>query len=323
MMWLMEKSYDLTSLRLFVAVCEAKSITHAADMEAIAASAVSKRIAKLEQLAGTRLLVRSRSGVVPTKAGATLLEHARNLIYNLDLIDRDLSKSAKENPSRIRIFASASAIAEFLAAAVTRFIANPRNAHIDFQLEEMVSNEVVAGVKDGLAVLGVCWADADMSGLDVLPAGSDELALIVPTGHALAGRRQVRFADTLAYEHAGLRPSSAVTTLLRRECSRSGKVLRCRALVSTFEAAISVVSAGLAISVVPAQVAVRYQEAAGIRVIPLNEPWAHRKFAVCCRNRKTLARPVATFVRHLLVERREQPESELGASANEMAPPKR
>jgi DNA-binding transcriptional LysR family regulator len=92
----MEKSYDLTSLRLFVAVCEVKSITHAAEMEAIAASAVSKRIAKLEQLAGTRLLVRGRSGVVPTKTGATLLEHARNLIYNLDLIDRDLFQTAKK-----------------------------------------------------------------------------------------------------------------------------------------------------------------------------------------------------------------------------------
>ena len=312
----MDKSYDLTSLRLFVAVCEAKSITHAAEMEAIAASAVSKRISKLEQLAGTRLLVRGRSGVIPTKTGATLLEHARNLLYNLDLIDRDLSHAAKDNPSHIRIFASASAVAEFLAAAVTRFLASPRNAHVDFQLEEMVSTEVIAGVKDGLAVLGVCWADADMTGLDVLPAGSDDLALIVPIGHDLEGRRQVRFVDTLAYEHAGLRPASAVTTLLRRESSRAGKVLRYRALVSTFEAAISVVGAGLAVSVVPAQVALRYQEAAGIRVIPLKEPWAHRKFAICCRNRRSLARPTASFLRHLLAERSEDPVPEIGAAVD-------
>jgi DNA-binding transcriptional LysR family regulator len=181
----------------------------------------------------------------------------------------------------------------------------------------MITNEVITGVKDGLALLGVCWAHADMSGLDVLPVGSDDLALIVPNGHALAGRRHVRFADTLSYEHAGLRPTSSVTTLLRRESSRSGKVLRYRALVSTFEAAISVVSAGLAVSVVPAQVALRYQEAAGIRVIPLNESWAHRKFALCCRNRKTLARPAASFVRHLLAESREQPETELGATVKE------
>ena len=319
----MEKSYDLTSLRLFVAVCEAKSITHAAEMEAIAASAVSKRIAKLELLAGTRLLIRGRSGVIPTKTGATLLEHARNLLYNLDLIDRDLSHSGKDNPTHVRIFASASAIAEFLAVAITRFLANPRNAHVDFQLEEMVSNEVIAGVRDGLANLGVCWADADMSGLDALPAGSDDLAIIVPKGHALDGRRQVRFADTLAYEHAGLRPSSAVTTLLRRESSRIGKVLRYRALVSTFEAALSVVSAGLAVSVVPAQIALRYEQAAGVRVIPLNEPWAHRKFAVCCRNRRTLSRPAASFVRHLLAERREDPIAELGASINDTPTPPR
>lgn len=36
---------DLVSLRLFIAVCEEASIAHAAEREAIVASAVSKRIA--------------------------------------------------------------------------------------------------------------------------------------------------------------------------------------------------------------------------------------------------------------------------------------
>ena len=39
---------DLTTLRLFIAVCEEKNLTRAASREGIAASAVSKRMADFE-----------------------------------------------------------------------------------------------------------------------------------------------------------------------------------------------------------------------------------------------------------------------------------
>ena len=63
---------DLVSLRLSVAVCEEASIAHAAERETIVASAVSKRIADLEESIRTPLLLRHRSGVTPTPAGEAL-----------------------------------------------------------------------------------------------------------------------------------------------------------------------------------------------------------------------------------------------------------
>ena len=42
------KDFDLTTLRLFVAVCEAKSIKRVADREQLDASAITRRLAKLE-----------------------------------------------------------------------------------------------------------------------------------------------------------------------------------------------------------------------------------------------------------------------------------
>ena len=86
----MSQRFDFTSLELFVAVCEAKSIARAAEAAHIAPSAVSKRIAQMERLAGAALLVRSHAGVTPTRTGLMLLQHARHVLYNLDLIERDL-----------------------------------------------------------------------------------------------------------------------------------------------------------------------------------------------------------------------------------------
>jgi DNA-binding transcriptional LysR family regulator len=296
----MSRKFDLTSLQLFIAVCEAKSISRAAEIENIAASAISKRIAQLEALAGVPLLIRRRSGVTPTTAGITLLEHARNVIYSLDLIERDLSRTARNLRAYIRIFASASPIAEFVPESVVAFLKNPRNRDIDIQIEEMTSQEVIAGVRDGLAVLGICWTEAESTGLEWIPYSHDHLCVVVPSDHPLASRRQLRFADTLDYEYVTLRPGSAVTALLRRESVRVGKLIRFRALVSTFEAAIGVVSAGLVIGIAPAEIASGYVSSRGIRVIPLTDPWAYRQFHICCRSRRNLPRPAAQFLAHLL-----------------------
>ena len=48
----------------------------------------------------------------------------------------------------------------------------------------------------------------------------DRLVLAVYAGHALAGRASVRFAETLAFDHVGLPPSTAVHALLQREAAR-------------------------------------------------------------------------------------------------------
>ena len=60
---------DLTSLQLFVAVCELGSIGKAAEREFIAASAVSKRLSDLEAALSTPLLYRHTRGVALTPAG--------------------------------------------------------------------------------------------------------------------------------------------------------------------------------------------------------------------------------------------------------------
>lgn len=61
---------DLTSLQLFVAVCELGSIGKAAERELIAASAVSKRLFDLEATLGTALLYRHTRDVSLTPAGS-------------------------------------------------------------------------------------------------------------------------------------------------------------------------------------------------------------------------------------------------------------
>lgn len=290
---------DLTTLRLFVIVCETGNIARAGEKASIVGSAISKRLAQLEQTVGTPILTRKRHGVAPTAAGQTLLEHARAMLASAARIERDMEAYAAGVRGQVRILASASAMAESLADDVASFLQLPAHANIQVDMEERVSPDVVRGVRDGTASLGICWDAVDLGTLQSRPYRSDHLCMVVPRKHPLAKRKSLRFEETLDYEHVSMPVASAVQVMLQRAAARLGRDMRCRVIVSNFEAALRVVRAGLAISLVPREVAEIYAEAYGLQMVPMAEPWAQRRFIICYRDAQGLSPSAQLLADHL------------------------
>ncbi len=94
--------------------------------------------------------------------------------------------------------------------------------------------------------------------------------------------------------------NSAVQVMLRREAAQLGRTLTHRVIVTNFEAALRVVRAGLAISLVPREVAVGFAQAYGLKIVSLQEPWAERRFIICFRDEQGGLPPAAQLlVEHL------------------------
>ena len=102
---------DLTSLRLFVAVCETRNIARAAERQVIVGSAISKRLSALEATVGTPLLQRRRRGVDPTPAGEGLLEQSLALLAGQERNARDMAAFPTGVRGQVRTLATPSAIA--------------------------------------------------------------------------------------------------------------------------------------------------------------------------------------------------------------------
>jgi DNA-binding transcriptional LysR family regulator len=281
------RDIDLKSLRLLVAVCEHRNMARAAELEHIEPSAVSKRIAQLEHDLGTALLMRSRRGVEPTPAGLSVLEHAKSVLFGSGV------------KGQVRLVATASAIAESLLDDIALFMREPGNRNIKVDVEERQSHEVVRQLREGMASVGVCWDTIDLAGLEHRPYRHDRLALAVHPDHPLARRKSLRFEQTLDYEHVGLPPTTAVHSMLHRAAARSGRSVSYRAVVSNFDASFRVVAANLAISVVPVEVGRPYAEMLGVKIVPLTDAWAHRRFAICFQKLDALQSPVRRLVEHL------------------------
>jgi len=290
---------DLTSLRLFVAVCLHRNIARAGEQQNIGGSAISKRLAQLEEQIGVPLLERHRRGVVPTAAGDILLEHARAMLASSDRIARDMMAYKHGVKAQVRVLASVSSITESLPDDIATFLQMPEHAQIRVDIEERTSSELVQALRDGIAPLGVCWDAADLEGLQTRAYRTDQLSVAVHPEHPLAQLKACTFADTLAHDHVGLPANTAVHTMLARAAAIIGKPIYYRAVVSTFDASLRCVQAGLGVAIVPREIARRAEDLSRMTLIPLTDVWAKRQFAVCFRKFEQLSPAARLLVDHL------------------------
>lgn len=293
------KELDLLSLRYFVAVCDTGSITHAAAQEHIVASAISKRLAQLEEDLGVVLFERERRGVRLTSAGETLMDHARAMLSSARHIRNDMAAFGAGIRGKVHLLATVSAISEALPDDVAAFMQLPEHREIQVDIEEEVSRDIVRRIREGAARVGVLWDGTDVCGLQTSPYRTDHLAAVVHPSHPLAGKRRCRFADTLDWEHVGLDPASAVNQMQASAAALQGKRMRYRAVVSNFESALRVVRANLGISIIPREIADTYLDTFDIRVIPLDDEWATRQFVLCRREKEQLPKAAELLVGYL------------------------
>lgn len=293
----MSHPFDPVTLRLFVAVCDERTIARAAAREALVASAVSKRIAAIEARLGTAVLVRGRRGVEPTPAGQALLRQAREVLGALDRLEAELDGFAAGVRGSVRVAASVSAIAEDLPDDVAAFLAAHPGVHVS--IDERDSAAAVRDVRGGAADVGVAWDAVDASGLRALPYRTDRLHVILPPDHPLARRRRLRFADTLDFPSVGVATTGLVGERMRREAARLGRTLAHRMQVSSLDACLRIVAAGLGLAILPRETTAAHAGASRLAMRPLDEPWAERRFVLLTREVSTLPAAARQLVAHL------------------------
>lgn len=290
---------DLTSLQLFVAVCELGSIGRAAEREFLAPSAVSKRLADLEAAVSTSLLQRHSRGVHPTPAGESLLHHARSVLFGLERMQSELGEYAEGVRGHVRVHANISAIVGFLPEDLGAFAT--QHPHIKIDLQEHLSSAVFRAVNEGAADLGLCQLGAatGSAGLECRAYRTDRLVLVVPQGHALADCESVVFRDVLHWDIVGLHPSSSISLAMRAAAANAGRDLRQRIQVTGVDAMCRMIDNGLGVGLLPQRAFELLQSVGQLCAVPLQEPWAERTLTLVARDFASLPTTARLLAAHL------------------------
>lgn len=277
----MAHDIDIQTLRLFIAVCEEGNIARAADREAIVASAVSRRIAAVEDDIGTPLLVRGRRGIKPTGAGQTMLRQAREVLRAMDRLRADLNDFGSGVQSHVRVVAAPAVLAGNLAEDLGTFLdASPG---FGLAVDERSSPQVVRVVREGAAEIGILWGSTDLSDFVVEPYRRDHLCIALPPEHALATRNAVRFEEVMDEISIVVAPGGTLDTMLRREAAKLSRTLSYRIEVSSLDAAVRFVAARLGAAVLPLEGVMGHSKASSLVFLPLSDEWARRQYVIITR----------------------------------------
>ncbi|NVN89381.1 MAG: LysR family transcriptional regulator [Desulfuromonadales bacterium] len=288
---------DPLSLKLFVAIVEEGAIAAASEREHIAASAVSKRIKELEERFGTPLLRRTNKGVVPTDAGVTLLHLSRGLLHDLNNIHLQINEYSSGVRGHVRLSANISAINQFLPGELKLFI--EQHPHVQIHLEENVSENTIKAVSNSAADVGIITMGSYRPELELFPYHSDQLIVVIPKEHPLAGKKKVTFQETLDFDYVGLAVGSSLHSRMLRAANELSRTLKLRIQVNGFDALCLMVEAGLGIGIVPKGAAKPYFKGLRLRSIDLDEAWANRELLLCVRRFDALTTAAQLLVRHL------------------------
>jgi molybdate transport repressor ModE-like protein len=295
--------FDLVDLSLFRHVVEAGSITHGADRAHLALAAASTRIRHMEQAIGASLLTRGRGGVTPTQAGRTLLQHARTILAQAERLREDLGAYAGGHAGQVRVLSNTNALTEFLPDTLSAFLA--AHPHVSVDLEERLSDEIVGLIAEGVADIGVVAGTVDAGQLETFPFRTDRFVLVVARDHSLARLSKVSFAEVLDHDFVGLDRASALQRFLADKAARTGRAIRLRIQLRSFDGVCRLVERNVGVGIVPETTARWAAQTMAIRAVELVDAWAVRDLSICVRDYKALPPYARQLVDHMREERRE------------------
>lgn len=129
---------DWDKLRIFHAVADAGSLTHAGESLHLSQSAVSRQIRALEEALGTTLFHRHARGLILTEQGELLFDATSAMAKKLDSAAARIRDSEEEVYGHLRVTTTVGFGTLWLAPRLTKLYERYPDLKIDLMLEERV-----------------------------------------------------------------------------------------------------------------------------------------------------------------------------------------
>jgi DNA-binding transcriptional LysR family regulator len=197
----------LVSMRYLVALDEHKHFARAAQACFVTQPALSNAIRALEEEFGSPIVRRGRTFVGFTPEGERLLESARRMLREEQLLKQDLSSVSGQPQGRlgIGVVPSAEPVAARFAAML-----QTRHPGITPVVRSMSSQEIEAGLEELTLDMGLGFIERVRPGaLQTVPQYTEHYFLVGKA--AQPGEQGMRFGEPMSWKHAAALPLCLMT----------------------------------------------------------------------------------------------------------------
>jgi LysR family transcriptional regulator, hydrogen peroxide-inducible genes activator len=287
---------ELQQLRYFCAIADTGSFTRAARQTHVSQPSLSQQIRKLEDELGARLIDRLGRNVQLTELGRSFLPRARAVLRDLeaartDVVERKLSVSGPISVGVIPTIAP-----YFLPPILATFSRKYPEVRVTVaeEITPLLLERLRAGTTD--VVIAALPLPARSQDFQSFPLRVEKLFAVLPNQHSLAKRRAVSLGELQDDPFVLLRDGHCFRETAFAACKRARLNPRIIFESGQFSSILSMVSAGLGVSIVPAMAV---EKRAGCRYVPLADERAARTIGAVTLNGRSPTRANEAFLVHL------------------------
>jgi DNA-binding transcriptional LysR family regulator len=268
---------DFLGLEAFLSIAERGSFHRAAAHLNLSQTALSHRMRKLEDALGVKLLARTTRRVALTPAGLELLPRARRIVEEASQSFEDLRRQGRARQARLAIGCLPTVSIRYIPRVLAEF--TRLYPGLEVQVFDNSASEIADHVQAGRAAFGITIVSANRWDLEITELLKEPFVLVCPAEHEFAARKSITWADLEGQPLVRVSPQTGNRILIDDALGARRDALAWRYEVQHLSTAVSLVSAGVGLAVVP-RLAVEASGRTGIATVALRQPAVSRSLGV-------------------------------------------
>ena len=188
---------DFDQLETFLEVARLSSFSRAAERRFRTQPAISSQIRALEEEVGAKLLDRSGGKVAITAAGKVFQKYAEDSLEQRRVVLIALAEMHRVPRGEIVVSANEGTCLHILPEVFAEF--KRQYPSVAVSVKRLEHSKILEAIIDNSCDFGVVSLPVSDKRLTVVPIHRDELVVIAPPDHPLAGRGRVTVAEVVEY----------------------------------------------------------------------------------------------------------------------------
>jgi len=254
-------------VRYFLAVAEHQSFTRAAEALHVSQPALSQQVRLMEESLGVQLFDRSGRTTRLTDSGEVYLQYVRRASQEIREAERALHDVDDLSRGGLRVAVTPTFTTYLVGPLVAAF--HSRYPNISLNLREISQEHMEDLLLSDEIDVGIAFAGTSTADLDLEPLLVETLALVVRTGHPLAGEASVGLEALSAESLVLLSPEFATREQIDRFCRQHSIQPQVRIEANSISAVIEIVRRTSLSTLLPATIAFAHRDLKAIALDPV------------------------------------------------------
>ncbi|MDO5554840.1 MAG: LysR family transcriptional regulator [Planctomycetia bacterium] len=288
---------SIDAYRIFCDVVFYQSFSRGAEANNVTQSAATQTIHRLEKEFGVPLIDRGKRPLAATREGTICYEGFREILDSYDNVVTRLQSLHKQVGGLIRVAAIYSVGLHDMSCFMREFMKMYPKANV--RLELLHPHRVYQAVLNSEVDFGVVSYPTASPEINVIPLRSEEMVVVVPVDHRLAGEKTVTLAQLQNVEYVAFDRDLMIRRETDRYMRQRGVEVNIVMEFDNIETIKQAIEAGLGVSILPAPTVASAVVSGKMVSIPLVDPKLTRPIGIIHKQKKVFTVTTSKFIEML------------------------